>query len=71
MCKKGGVNMPQITLKAARVNAGLTQSEVAGKLKISTGTLKNWEKGKTFPKQPQIEALCELYSVTYDNLFFN
>lgn len=63
--------MPQITLKAARVNAGLTQSEVAGKLKISTGTLKNWEKGKTFPKQPQIEALCELYSVTYDNLFFN
>ena len=63
--------MPQITLKAARVNAGLTQSEVAEKLKISTGTLKNWERGKTFPKQPQIEALCELYNVTYDNLFFN
>ena len=63
--------MPQITLKAARVNAGLTQSEVAEKLKISTGTLKNWERGKTFPKQPQIEALCELYRVTYDNLFFN
>lgn len=63
--------MPQITLKAARVNAGLTQSEVAEKLKISTGTLKNWERGKTFPKQPQIEALCELYGVTYDNLFFN
>lgn len=69
--QKGGVNMPQITLKAARVNAGLTQSEVAGKLNISVGTLKNWERGKTFPKQPQIEALCELYSVTYDNLFFN
>ena len=63
--------MPQITLKAARVNAGLTQSEVAEKLKISAGTLKNWERGKTFPKQPQIEALCELYGVTYDNLFFN
>ena len=63
--------MPQITLKAARVNTGLTQAEVAEKLKISTGTLKNWESGKTFPKQPQIEALCELYGVTYDNLFFN
>lgn len=63
--------MPQITLKAARVNAGLTQSEVAEKLNISAGTLKNWERGKTFPKQPQIEALCELYGVTYDNLFFN
>lgn len=63
--------MPQITLKAARVNTGLTQSEVAEKLNISVGTLKNWERGKTFPKQPQIEALCELYGVTYDNLFFN
>lgn len=63
--------MSQITLKAARVNVGLTQSEVAKKLDISVGTLKNWEKGKTFPKQPQIEALCELYNVSYDNLFFN
>jgi transcriptional regulator with XRE-family HTH domain len=63
--------MPQITLKAARVNTGLTQAAVAEKLKISVGTLKNWESGKTFPKQPQIEALCELYGVTYDNLFFN
>ena len=62
--------MPQITLKAARVNASLTQSDVADKLGISISTLKNWEKGKTFPKQPQIEALCELYSVSYDNLFF-
>lgn len=62
--------MSQITLKAARVNAGFTQSVVAEKLNISVGTLKNWESGKTFPKQPQIEALCELYSVSYDNLFF-
>lgn len=63
--------MKQITLKAARVNACLTQSDVADKLQISVGTLKNWEKGKTFPKQPQIEALCELYGVSYDHLFFN
>lgn len=62
--------MPQITLKAARVNARLTQSEVADKLNISVGTLKNWESGKTFPKQPHIEALCELYNVSYDNLSF-
>lgn len=62
--------MSQISLKAARVNARLTQSAVAKKLNISISTLKNWEKGKTFPKQPQIEALCELYSVSYDNIFF-
>ena len=63
--------MPRFTLKAARVNANLTQSQVATKLDISIATLKNWESGKTFPKQPQIEALCEIYKVSYDNLFFN
>ncbi len=63
--------MPRFTLKAARVNANLTQSQVAAKLNISIATLKNWESGKTFPKQPQIEALCEIYKVSYDNLFFN
>ena len=62
--------MSQITLKAARVNAGLTQLAAADKLNVSVATLKNWERGKTFPKQPQIEALCELYGVSYDNLCF-
>ena len=62
--------MSQITLKAARVNAGYTQKTVAEVLDISVATLKNWESGKTFPKQPHINALCELYSVSYDNIFF-
>lgn len=63
--------MSQITLKAARVNVKLTQADVAKRLDISVGTIKNWEKGKTFPKQPQIEQLCELYGVSYDNIFFD
>lgn len=63
--------MPQITLKAARVNVELTQSAVAEKLGVSISTIKNWETGKTFPKQPMIEKLCELYGVAYDNIFFN
>lgn len=67
---KGGVIMPQMTLKAARVNAGLTQTAVAQRLDVSISTIKNWESGKTFPKQPQIEALCRLYGVSYDNIFF-
>lgn len=62
--------MSQITLKAARVNVNLTQANVAEKLGISISTIKNWEKGKTFPKQPKIEQLCELYGVSYDNIFF-
>ena len=62
--------MPKITLRAARVNCGLTQQEAAEKLNVSLSTLKNWEAGKTFPKQPQIEAVCSLYGICYDALFF-
>ena len=37
--------MIQISLAAARVNAGLTQEEVAEKLQVSKKTIVNWEKG--------------------------
>ncbi len=33
----------KITLKAARVNAGLTQKEVAGKMGVSVQTINKWE----------------------------
>ena len=62
--------MPKITLKAARVNAHLTQTQAAKGLDISISTLKNWEAGKTFPNQPQIEKMCKLYNIGYDMLYF-
>lgn len=37
----------KISLKAARINANLTQQEVADKIKVSKHTIINWEKGKT------------------------
>ena len=62
--------MVKITLKAARINAGLTQGDVATELGVSLSTIKNWEKGITFPTQPQIDNLCNLYGVPYDALNF-
>lgn len=62
--------MPKITLKAARVNAGLSQEEAAKKIGVAASTLRNWEAGKTFPNQPKIEKLCEVYSISFDVLFF-
>lgn len=62
--------MTKITLKAARVNAGLTQEEAAKRLGIATSTLRNWESGITFPTQPKIEKLCEVYGISFDVLFF-
>lgn len=62
--------MVKITLEAARVNARLTQKEAAERLGISNVTLGNWENGITFPNAQQIDKICELYGVSYDNLNF-
>lgn len=63
--------MPKISLKAARVNAGMSQNVAAEKIGVSKKTLSNWEKGVTFPKQPAIEKMCELYNVKYDQIDFD
>lgn len=62
--------MPKITLKAARVNANLSQLEAAGRIGVAVSTLRNWESGKTFPNQPKIEKICEVYGISFDVLFF-
>lgn len=62
--------MPRITLKAARVNAGLTQKEAAEKLNISNRTLCSWENGLSVPKADKIDVICALYGIGYDNLIF-
>lgn len=62
--------MSEITLKAARVNKGLTQDDACKILNVSKKTLGSWESGKTFPKQPAIEKMCELYGVKFDQIRF-
>lgn len=59
----------QISLAAARVNANMTQEDVAKEMKISKQTLLNWEKGKVIPKPAQLEMMCRLYSISVDNIF--
>lgn len=62
--------MSKISLKAARVNANMRQTDVACELNVAVSTVRNWESGKTFPKQPVIEKLCALYGISYDNIDF-
>ena len=62
--------MLKITLKAARVNVGLSQKEAAEKLCVSNKTLCNWESGLSYPDAEKINALCKLYGVHYDNIIF-
>lgn len=62
--------MNRISLKAARVNVGLPQKKAAKLLKVSPCTLSKWERGISMPKVNQIDAICNLYNVTYDMLIF-
>lgn len=59
----------QVSLAAARVNAGLTQQDVANKMNISKQTIVNWENGRVIPKLAQFEMLSRLYNMPKDNIF--
>lgn len=70
LTREGGVKVPKLTLKAARINAGLTQKEAAKKLGVSYQTLSRYENEPTkMPVRVAIEA-CGLYKVNFDSLFF-
>ena len=56
----------QINLASARINAGLTQSDVAKEMRVSKQTIVNWEKGRIKPKPAQFEMMCRLYNAPKD-----
>ena len=60
----------KISLKAARVNVGLTQTDAAELIGVNVNTIKNWECGKSFPNQPMIDRLCSVYGLAYDQINF-
>ena len=54
---------PTISLKAARVNVGLTQDEAAEKIGKTKQTIVNWENGVTEIKYKDLVALSQLYDM--------
>ena len=59
----------QISLAAARVNAKMTQNEVAKALGVSNQTICHWENGKAEPTISQARELSELYGMDLDYIF--
>ncbi len=59
----------QISLAAARVNAKMTQEDVAKEMHITKQTIVNWEKGVSEPTISQARELCALYSIPLDYIF--
>lgn len=62
--------IPQISVKAARVNAGLSQKEAAEKLEISRSTLQYYEAGIRVPDILTARKIGDVYGFPVDYIFF-
>lgn len=51
--------MRKISLAAARVDAGLKQTELAKAVGVSVNLIIDWEKGRKVPTKEQLEMYCE------------
>lgn len=60
----------KISLRAARVNANMTQEQVSKELKVSKKTVQNWEKGATVPDIEQALSLQALFRYPLTHIFF-
>lgn len=62
--------MVEVTLKAARVNKGLTQEEAAKLIGVSADVISNWERQVSFPDVLQLKIIERVYGVDYQHLIF-
>lgn len=60
--------MMEITIKAARINAGFSQTEAAKELGIGKSTLLNYEYYRTVPDINTALRMAELYGTTIDHI---
>lgn len=60
--------MPRITLKAARVNADLTQEELAEKMGVSRASINDWENGKTEIRTANLRLFCFITGFSEDDI---
>lgn len=61
----------RITLKAARVNAGLTLDQACKLLKTSKNTLIKWETGESSPTWDKVQLIGEVYKWPPDLIIFS
>lgn len=59
-----------ITLKAARVNASMTQKQVAEMLEMSRNTIASYEAYRTKPDIETATKLAELYGLNVEDIIF-
>ena len=52
----------------ARLAANLTQQQVADVLGLDRTAIAHYEKGDSMPNARNLQKICELFSVTFDEL---
>ncbi len=57
-----------LKIKKARIDANLTQEQVAEALGVSRQTLSNWENQKTYPDIVSVVKMSDIYHVSLDHL---
>lgn len=73
--KEGGNNMttitpPKITMRAARINAGLSISEASKLIGVSDSTLRNWEDDSSSIKVSFLDKIESAYDYPINYIFF-
>jgi len=58
----------QVSLKAARINAGLKQTDLALELNVNRKTISSWESGKSMPTADKVDSICAILGRSYDEI---
>ncbi len=58
-------------LQLIREIAGVTQTQLARRIRVTQGTCSAWESGKRPPGLKIANALCDAYNVTLDYIYRN
>ena len=61
-------NVNAITMKAARTNAGLTQTEMASRLGVSVSSVSAWETGTVPITARNFKLYCEYVNMSMDSV---
>lgn len=67
--KKGGEQVKKVTMAGARVSAGLTQSDVAEKMGVSTPIVHYWETGKRPISAERFTEFCSIVGRSKSDIF--
>lgn len=60
----------RVTIKAARVNKDLTQTEFAEAVGVGVRTVQNWESGTSSPRADMMPIICEILECRIDDIIF-